>query len=175
MGNTTMRIPQIVKLELVKRIQKMLETRNKWILQDAFVHEMSCKQVADSMRYYSSRGKPISVRMVQIIVRDFYPDYYNIRKKDRFQNKARMESKDFKFEIIAERGCKCEKCGVIGKYLELHHITPIAFGGETTKENVLLVCEACHKTLTSEQQWGEHHKGWLGKRKNNEEVYNNGG
>lgn len=161
MGNTTKWIPQTVKLELIARIEAMPESRDKQILADVFVHEMSCKQVADSMRYLSNRGTPISVRMVQIIIRNFYPDYYNVRKgKGRTQGEARLQTKDFKFEIIAERGCKCELCGISGKYLELHHKIPVVFGGTTTKENVMLVCEACHKRLTSKQKWGEYHKGW---------------
>lgn len=163
MGNTTKWISQTEKMKLVKRIQEMPETRDKHILSDVFIKEMSCKQVADSMKYYSNRGTPISHRQVVNVVKGFYPEYgYSgvSKGKGRPQGEARLQTKDFKFEIIAERGCKCELCGISGKYLELHHKIPVAFGGTTTKENVLLVCEACHKHLTSKQKWGEFHKGW---------------
>jgi len=146
----------------VKRIQKMPETRDKHILTDVFINEMSCKQVANSMWYLSNRGKPISHRQVINIVKKFYPEYgYSgvSKGKGRPQNETRLRMKDLKYVLIAERGCKCEKCGVV-KYLELHHIKPVAFGGTNEKENLLLLCEKCHKQETVLQRWGEHHKGW---------------
>jgi hypothetical protein len=120
MGNTTKWIPQTEKMKLVKRIQKMPETRDKHILSDVFIKEMSCKQVADSMKYFSNRGTPISHRQVINVVKGFYPEYgYSgaSKGKGRPQNETRRQMKDLKFELIAERGCKCEKCG---RLIHLH-------------------------------------------------------
>ena len=46
--------------------------------------------------------------------------------------------------IIAERGHKCEHCGWTG-YIELHHVTRMADGGDHSKSNVLLLCDTCHR------------------------------
>lgn len=173
MGNTTKRIPQTVKLELIARIEAMPESRDKQILADVFVHEMSCKQVADSMRYLSNRGTPISHRQVVNVVNAFYPDYSNASKGKghaRNRNKESQIAEAFKWELIAERGCKCEQCGKVGVKLELHHTIPIAFGGETNRENCLLLCLPCHKAETKKQQWGEHHKGWPERKERKDEA-----
>ena len=42
---------------------------------------------------------------------------------------------------------KCELCGNT-ENLEAHHIIPVAYGGPETEDNLICVCQACHKKLT---------------------------
>lgn len=163
MGNTTKWIPQTEKIKLVKRIQKMPETRDKHILTDVFINEMSCKQVADSMKYFSNRGTPISHRQVVNVVKKFYPDYGSIsvgKGNTRSRNPESRKAKELFWILIDERGALCEQCKKRGVPLELHHIIPIAFGGKTDRDNCMILCVPCHNVETQKQKWGEHHKGW---------------
>jgi 5-methylcytosine-specific restriction endonuclease McrA len=159
MSNTTKWISTKEKIAIAKQIEKMENSRNKSILYDVFINEMSCREVALQKKYESNRGTPISIRMVQNIVKEFYPDYWKTRQgKGHTQNESRRKAKDLKYEIMYERGCKCEMCGVTGEYLELHHIIPVAFGGDCVKENLLLLCEKCHDSETQKQKWGDRRK-----------------
>lgn len=165
MGNTTKWIPQTEKIKLVKRIQKMPETRDKHILTDVFINEMSCKQVANSMRYLSNRGKPISHRQVINVVKGFYPEYgYSGVSKGKGSSRSRnpesRKAKELFWILIDERGPLCEQCKKRGVPLQLHHIIPVAFGGKTDRDNCLILCVPCHNVETQKQKWGEYHKGW---------------
>lgn len=46
--------------------------------------------------------------------------------------------------LIGERGEKCEWCGKTGVRIELHHIAAMAFSGDNSPENLLLLCTKCH-------------------------------
>lgn len=56
--------------------------------------------------------------------------------------------------LLAQRGNKCELCGHGGdeKYLELHHIKPVAECPDLAKDpdNVMLLCNECHKQIHKE-------------------------
>ncbi len=39
----------------------------------------------------------------------------------------------------------CQECGVAGCRLEVHHIVPVAFGGESELYNVVTLCVQCHR------------------------------
>ena len=44
----------------------------------------------------------------------------------------------------------CEKClagGLIRSAQEVHHITPVSEGGDTTPENLLSLCLPCHPSI----------------------------
>lgn len=45
---------------------------------------------------------------------------------------------------IIERDGECRRCGCI-ENLRVHHIVPIAFGGESECENLVVLCEECHE------------------------------
>lgn len=49
-----------------------------------------------------------------------------------------------KKKLIKERGSTCEYCGVECKVM-LHHKIEIRNGGETSRENCVLLCQNCHK------------------------------
>lgn len=61
---------------------------------------------------------------------------------------ARMERSEWsslKADIMAERGCACEKCGAQTSQLILDHIVSHAQGGSNAKRNLMLVCYECDK------------------------------
>jgi len=47
-------------------------------------------------------------------------------------------------KVIKQKGYKS---GKLPKGKELHHVTPVAEGGKTTKENTRVVSEAKHKRI----------------------------
>lgn len=149
MSNTSKNIPQKVKAELIERIKEIGDPRTRGILEDVFIHEMSCVEVSHSGKYLSNRNKVISVRMVQQIVAEFYPDYYNIRRKPK--KNIRCDLIDVKYSLIDKRGCRCEKCGKRGIRLELDHIIPIKEGGTNEEENLQLLCRPCHLKKTHQE------------------------
>lgn len=60
-------------------------------------------------------------------------------------------SHSFRLRIIRERK-QCEKCGSINR-LEVHHKTPISKDGELFNDNnVLLLCNKCHKKIHKKGQ-----------------------
>jgi hypothetical protein len=53
-----------------------------------------------------------------------------------------------KRDRIIERDGNCRRCGA-SKQLRVHHIVPIAFGGESESENLVTLCEPCHQDAHS--------------------------
>ena len=50
--------------------------------------------------------------------------------------------RSIKNQIIKRDKGLCRACGSIGK--EIHHITPVVFGGTDDIENLILLCYICH-------------------------------
>ncbi len=50
----------------------------------------------------------------------------------------------FKIGIIEKRGAKCERCGFVNNYLDLHHKTYERLFDELP-EDVELLCKTCHR------------------------------
>lgn len=48
---------------------------------------------------------------------------------------------------VREQNDKCELCGS-QRSLEVHHIIPVAFGGDDSLDNLICVCNSCHGKLT---------------------------
>jgi hypothetical protein len=60
---------------------------------------------------------------------------------------ARAVTHKLRTALLAIRGARCEACGYeprLPRLLHLHHVTPIAYGGETTADNAALLCITCH-------------------------------
>jgi len=53
-----------------------------------------------------------------------------------------------KRDRIIERDGKCRRCGC-SEQLRVHHIVPIALGGESGSENLVTLCEECHQDAHS--------------------------
>jgi 5-methylcytosine-specific restriction endonuclease McrA len=54
------------------------------------------------------------------------------------------EYRKFKKEVLKERGCICQKCGVEAKLI--HHVKPVSEYPELelVKDNVIVICINCH-------------------------------
>ena len=47
--------------------------------------------------------------------------------------------------LLESRGCKCEKCGAGDIQLHVHHKRHREHGGTNAPENLVLLCEPCHR------------------------------
>ena len=48
--------------------------------------------------------------------------------------------------LLAEAEWRCQECGCGRTDLEIHHVIPIAKGGETVAENLIVLCrKKCHR------------------------------
>lgn len=47
-------------------------------------------------------------------------------------------------KVLERDDYRCVKCGKFN-HLELHHITPVIFGGEDLESNLVTLCGSCHK------------------------------
>jgi len=49
-------------------------------------------------------------------------------------------------KLVADRGGRCEICGVSGadRQLEVHHVQGILQGGDDSEANLMVLCFACH-------------------------------
>lgn len=74
--------------------------------------------------------------------------------------------------LIAERGCKCERCKTERQYheLELHHLTYVRLGNEKD-EDLLILCPSCHadadrerNAATAVRHWNARLDGWASKK-----------
>lgn len=57
-------------------------------------------------------------------------------------------SQELKKKVFERDSFSCKKCGFSNKdssELEIHHITPKVFGGEDTLQNLVTLCNICHK------------------------------
>lgn len=53
--------------------------------------------------------------------------------------------KDFRIQVIQERDCRCEMCGIKkkSKQLQLHHLFPLAYE-DLTPSKFKVLCAGCH-------------------------------
>ncbi len=65
-----------------------------------------------------------------------------------YLGKEQRLSKHQKDKILARDKYTCMKCKIENKTarkLEVHHITPLTFGGNNDKRNLITLCRVCHK------------------------------
>jgi DNA-directed RNA polymerase subunit RPC12/RpoP len=64
-----------------------------------------------------------------------------------------LEFKEWKKEILKERNYTCERCGVRGQKLHIHHLEMVCVAPEKImeKDNVIVVCIKCHKKIHKEE------------------------
>jgi 5-methylcytosine-specific restriction endonuclease McrA len=59
------------------------------------------------------------------------------------KTKTKLQPRDmYHFELRDK--CACYLCGTISRYTEFHHIIPT---GDTSDENIVTLCESCHKMV----------------------------
>lgn len=72
-------------------------------------------------------------------------------KLSKYANQGRLIPQDLYVKLKRKR--KCKQCGKIQKKpLEIHHIVPIAHGGQNKENNLKAVCKQCHKKLDKQQE-----------------------
>lgn len=57
-------------------------------------------------------------------------------------------NKNFRLAVFKRDGFVCKKCGVKGtddNKLTVHHIKPLTNGGRNIIDNLVTLCEKCHK------------------------------
>jgi hypothetical protein len=66
----------------------------------------------------------------------FSARYVSVLKSDRW--------KRLKSRLLQKRGCRCESCGDVGVFIDLHHKHYETLGRERHSD-VLLLCRDCHR------------------------------
>ncbi len=60
--------------------------------------------------------------------------------------KRRLIPRNLRETLLAESRSACSICGS-RSYLELAHIRPFSLGGESTAENLIVLCPTCHRSV----------------------------
>lgn len=128
------------------------EKRDKEILRLVFIENKSAAQIArmqlPELVSYSnnSKGQPLSCRAIGKIVYEYAPEM-----KDRPRHKMnpkRNELFNERRKGDVKRLKACSTCGS-KKDIELHHIIPLAKGGNNEYYNLIYLCHDCHRKLHS--------------------------
>ena len=84
------------------------------------------------------------LRMMERSIGDFIPKLknYSISKKQK-SNKQRYISENLKAHVFKRAKNKCERCCSVYS-LEVEHIKPVALGGLSEIDNLMLLCKACN-------------------------------
>ena len=64
----------------------------------------------------------------------------------RWQYRRRRQRYYRHWYTVAKRaGYRCQHCGAVDTVLELHHVIPVAEGGEDRPSNMIVLCPECHR------------------------------
>lgn len=106
--------------------------------------------------FYSNQGKLLSIRRIQQIIDEYYPDYRDnvieLRKKSREANKKVRPLRGNYQDVIKECTAikNCSFCGET-QNLEIHHMIPVSMNGTSDSRNLIYLCNDCHKKVTNYQ------------------------
>lgn len=148
-------IPEKRLKEIKRMIQKIKpkteqEKKELAILQAVFVEGVNPAELARQERFYSNRGKPMSIRRIQQIITQYVPDYYECRRKpvkNAEYARIRAEQAEIRKQLYLQNGGKCAVCGADNA--ELHHMIPLAFGGDNDPTNMIFLCKPCHDRVSA--------------------------
>ena len=134
-------------IEIRTKIKEMnpstdVDKRNQKILYLYFVDRLSSNEIAVQFE--------ISKRMVNNIVKQYFPEYMLKRSKSKtikssLRNKTNNETTKLKKEFCFQKCCKCGS----DIDIELHHMIPHAFGGLSETMNLMPLCSKCHQEYTN--------------------------
>lgn len=94
----------------------------------------------------------------------------NCMKGNKYKEEVRRTKawKDFRKEIIEERGSICECCGTKTKRISLHHADESLehYADFTDKSKFFLVCSLCHKNIErlariKPENWCKYNPEWV--------------
>lgn len=92
---------------------------------------------------------------VAIDIRALTDGYKPYRWK--YQKSNRLDE-NIRKAVILRDGCKCMECGRTDTRLEVHHIKPKRLNGSNTMDNLITLCEGCHRiTEGKEEQYMQHY------------------
>lgn len=133
--------------------QNEIEKRDQLILKLAFVDNLSALSIAalndDRIISFGNKGKgkPLTNVHISRIIKS----YNLVREKERnytqrnnYQQRKTLTIKRQAGEIKKPFICGC--CGN-KQGLELHHIVPLAIGGNDDFYNLIYLCQDCHKRM----------------------------
>lgn len=129
-----------------------VEQRDKLILQLVFIENMNAAQIArlqlPELISYSnnSKGQPLSHRAIGGVVYKYAPEM-----KDRPRHKQSKKRNELFADRLSGKVNRPKVCSTCGskKGLELHHIIPLAKGGNNEYYNLIYLCHDCHRQLHS--------------------------
>lgn len=94
----------------------------------------------------SNQNKPMSVRRIQQILCEYFPEFHiwtsheGTKKKAEQQIRTEMLRRKKEIKILKQ----CGRCGSKNN-LELHHLFPVCLGGTNDDRNFIWLCHDCHK------------------------------
>ena len=129
------------------------EERDKYILECAFVRNMSALSIAKMndpiIIGYGNRAKGQQLTHTQIsrIINSYnliYEKKFDYTMRNHYHRRKALKNKVQKGEIKKPKICGC--CGST-KNLELHHIVPMEISGTDEYYNLLYLCHDCHQKM----------------------------
>lgn len=130
--------------------------RDAKILTELIINQISTAKLAYLGRtdenyswLQSNQGKPMSTRRIQQILTDNFPEFHlqTTHKQNNPRQNCRHEQQEIRKQIIKEDSC-CSRCGS-KENLELHHMIPLAIGGDNDNRNLTILCKHCHQQITN--------------------------
>lgn len=137
-------------------MNESIKERDKQILKALIVDMRSTAELAYLAKtdntfswLKSNQGKPMSVRRIQQILTDYFPEFHiqTTHKKNKPSQQIRTEQNNIRKTMITDESV-CGKCGTKAN-LEIHHMFPVILGGDNDERNLLILCEECHQETTN--------------------------
>lgn len=129
----------------------------------ARVHPMKGKKFSDASRRkmsISHTGQPAPTKGMKMPKRSGENHWNWKGGKSTYKHHLRsmLEWKQWRTAVFERDGYQCQECGVLGAYLEPHHILPIRTNDEAVFDtnNGITLCRPCHqKTIWKEADYQE--------------------
>lgn len=147
-------------IEFRKRLYDLKENhklseRDFRILEEIIVNQKTTAELAYYSRHdknyswlRSNQKKPISVRRIQQILTDHFPEFHiqlSHKRIKTVKEMIRQQQRKIKEEIELPK--RCGRCNST-EDIELHHLIPVSLGGGNDKRNLIFLCHDCHKNVS---------------------------
>ena len=77
---------------------------------------------------------------------------YRFKGRNKINNKRRSPTQEIKHAVFRRDGGRCQSCGTT-KNLQYDHKIPYSRGGETTVDNLQLLCKKCNQRKKNKILW----------------------
>jgi len=124
------------------------EIRNKEILELYFIDGYGAREIAEMNLFKSRSDGTLGKRMIQLIVKEYFPDVF--AKRDKPMNKEKRQNIAAKNIQKTRERFNPQMCCECGSFLDvdMHHMLPVDLGGTDDIENLMPLCEECHHRKT---------------------------